>query len=197
MGGKSGGGKSTPYEAPNTLSSAQSLRIVDAISEGVIYGFANGNDAPFKSIYFDDTPVQNADGSFNFKGVAGFFQRGEQNQSYMPGFDSSERTVAVSANVKKATPIVRAVTDNLVNRLRVTVGVERNAQVHDNGDTRPATTVMLVELVNAQGVQHSQLVMFTEKSSGSYYHDVLFDRLPQVPFNIRVRRQTDDSTSDK
>ncbi len=197
MGGKSGGGQSTPYEAPNTLSSAQSLRIVDAISEGVIYGFANGNDAPFKSIYFDDTPVQNADGSFNFKGVSGFFQRGEQNQSYMPGFDSSERTVAVSANVKKATPIVRAVTDNLVNRLRVTVGVERNAQVHDNGDTRPATTVMLIELVNAQGVQHSQTVTFTEKSSGSYYHDVLFDRLPQPPFNIRVTRQSDDSTSDK
>ncbi|RPD86263.1 DUF1983 domain-containing protein [Neisseria weixii] len=197
MGGKSGRGQSAPYEAPNTLSSAQSLRIVDAVSEGVIYGFANGNDAPLKSIYFDDTPVQNADGSFNFKGVTAFFQRGEQNQSYIPGFDSSERTVAVSAGVKKATPIVRAVTDSLVNRLRVTVGVERNAQVHDNGDTRPATTVMLVELVNAQGVQHSQLVTFTEKSSGSYYHDVLFDRLPQAPFNIRVTRQSDDSNSDK
>ena len=197
MGGKSGGGQSTPYEAPNTLSSAQSLRIVDAISEGVIYGFANGNDAPLKSVYFDDTPVQNADGSFNFKGVAGFFQRGEQNQSYMPGFDSSERTVAVSANVKTAMPIVRAVTDNLVNRLRVTVGVERNAQIHDNGDTRPATTVMLVELVNAQGAHHAHFVTFTEKSSGSYYHDVLFDILPQAPFNIRVRRQSDDSTSDK
>ena len=41
MGGKSGGGARTPIEAPNTLHSAQSLRIVDAISEGVIEGFAN------------------------------------------------------------------------------------------------------------------------------------------------------------
>ena len=58
MGGKSGGGGSTPYEAPNTLNSAQSLRIIDAICEGEIKGFAGGNDKPWKSIYFDDTPVQ-------------------------------------------------------------------------------------------------------------------------------------------
>ena len=42
MGGqKSGGGARTPYEAPNKLSSAQMLRIVDVISEGVVAGFAN------------------------------------------------------------------------------------------------------------------------------------------------------------
>ena len=95
MGGKSGGGQRTPYEAPNSLSSAQSLRIIDAVSEGVVSGFANGDDAPFKSVYFDDTPVQNSDGSYNFNGVTGYFQRGEQDQSYVPGFDASERTVAV------------------------------------------------------------------------------------------------------
>ena len=39
MGGKSGGGASTPYEAPNTLNSAQSLRIIDAICEGENQGF--------------------------------------------------------------------------------------------------------------------------------------------------------------
>ena len=47
MGGKkAGGGARTPYEAPTTLSSAQTLRIVDVISEGVVSGFANGDDAP-------------------------------------------------------------------------------------------------------------------------------------------------------
>ncbi|KIF90390.1 hypothetical protein NX90_04495, partial [Neisseria meningitidis] len=114
MGGKSGGGQRTPYEAPNSLSSAQSLRIIDAVSEGVVSGFANGDDAPFKSVYFDDTPVQNSDGSYNFNGVTGYFQRGEQDQSYVPGFDASERTVAVSAAVKQNQPMVRAVTDELV-----------------------------------------------------------------------------------
>lgn len=197
MGGKSGGGQRTPYEAPNSLSSAQSLRIIDAVSEGVVSGFANGDDAPFKSVYFDDTPVQNSDGSYNFNGVTGYFQRGEQDQSYVPGFDASERTVAVSAAVKQNQPIVRSVTDELVSRLRITVAVERNAQVEDNGDTVPADTLMRVELINSNGVQASNQVRFNEKSSGTYYQDVEFDVVPQVPFNIRVFRISPDSKTDK
>lgn len=197
MGRKSGSGQAAPYEAPNSLSSAQSLRIIDAISEGVISGFANGDDAPFKSVFFDDTPVQNPDGSFNYKGVVGFFQRGLADQSYVPGFDASERTIAVSAGVKNGVPIVRAVSDGLVSRLRVTVAVERNSAVNDNGDTHAANTSLLVELVNRDGVRASQQVAFTEKSSGLYYQDVQFDTLPAVPFNIRVTRVTPDSTSDK
>ena len=197
MGSQKGGGARTPYEAPNTLNSAQNLRIIDAISEGEISGFAYGNDAPFKSIYFDDTPVQNADGSFNFHGVMGYFQVGTPDQSYIPNFDVSERTVSVSANVKKNTPIIRAISDNTINRLRVTVGVERNAQVKDNGDTVPANTELVIELVNNSGVQTSRPVLFNEKGSGAFYHDVVFDSLPAVPFNVRVRRLTADSTSDK
>lgn len=197
MGGKKGGGQSTPYEAANTLSSAQSLRIIDVIAEGVVSGFANGDDAPFKSVYFDDTPVQNPDGSFNFKGVVGFFQRGTPDQDYIPGFDTSERTVAVSARVRKDTPIVRTVSDSLISRLRITVGVERNAQTRDNGDTVAANTVMQVELVGASGVVAARTVAFTEKGSGAYYQDVVMDKLPPVPFNVRVSRISADSTSDR
>lgn len=197
MGGKSGGGASTPYEAPNTLNSAQSLRIIDAICEGEIRGFANGNDKPWKSVYFDDTPVQNPDGSFNFKGVVGFFQRGTPDQTYIPGFDASERAVPVSVEVKNRAQVVRAVSDELVSRLRITVGVERNYRVEDNGDTNPAQTTLIVELLGKGGMVSSKPVSFTEKSSGVYYQDVVFDSLPPVPFNIRVSRPTPDSTTDK
>ncbi len=198
MGGKKSGGAATPsYEAPNTLNSAQSLRIVDAVCEGEIRGFANGNDAPWKSVFLNDTAVQNADGSFNFKGLAGFFLRGTPDQPYIPGFDVSERTVAVSAEVKKSTPIVRAVTDKLVGRLRVTLGVDRNFQVQGNGDTLAAQTVLRVELVNKDGVRAVESVTFSERAGGVYYQDVLFDQLPEAPFNIRVSRLTDDAASDK
>ena len=197
MGGKKSGGSATPYEAPNTLNSAQSLRIIDAVCEGEIRGFANGNDAPWKSVFLNDTPVQNADGSFNFKGLAGFFLRGTPDQPYIPGFDVSERTVAVSAEVKKSTPIVRAVTDKLVGRLRVTLGVDRNFQVQGNGDTLAAHTVLRVELVNKDGVRAVESVTFSERAGGVYYQDVLFDQLPEAPFNIRVSRLTDDAASDK
>lgn len=197
MGGKSGGGAATPYEAPNTLNSAQSLRVVDAVCEGEIKGFAYGNDEPWKSVFFDDTPVQNQDGSFNFKGVAGFFLRGTPDQGYIPGFDAVERTVSVGVEVKKRAAAVRAVTDARVSGLRVTVGVERNAHTQDNGDTLAAQTALVVELVGNSGVAKSLPVSFTEKSGGVYYEDVLFDELPSTPFNIRVIRATEDSSSDR
>ena len=197
MGGKSGGGAATPYEAPNTLNSAQSLRVVDAVCEGEIKGFAYGNDEPWKSVFFDDTPVQNQDGSFNFKGVAGFFLRGTPDQGYIPGFDAVERTVSVGVEVKKHAAAVRAVTDARVSGLRVTVGVERNAHTQDNGDTLAAQTALVVELVGNSGVVKSLPVSFTEKSGGMYYEDVLFDELPSTPFNIRVIRATEDSSSDR
>lgn len=197
MGGKSGGGAATPYEAPNTLNSAQSLRVVDAVCEGEIKGFAYGNDEPWKSVFFDDTPVQNQDGSFNFKGVAGFFLRGTPDQGYIPGFDAVERTVSVGVEVKKSAAAVRAVTDARVSGLRVTVGVERNAHTQDNGDTLAAQTALVVELVGNSGVAKSLSVSFTEKSGGVYYEDVLFDELPSTPFNIRVIRATEDSSSDR
>lgn len=195
MGSKSGGGARTPYEAPNTLSSAQLVRLIDMISEGVVSGFAHGDDDPFKSVYFNDTPVQNADGSYNFKGVQGVFQRGLPDQSYVPGFETTERTVPVSTEVKHGTPVIRAVTDDLIGRLRVTVGVQRNVSVQDNGDSLPATTSMLVELIGA--TTESQAVTFTEKGSGAYYEDVVFERLPAVPFNLRVSRVSPDATTDK
>lgn len=197
MGSKKGGGARTPYEAPNTLNSAQDLRIIDAICEGEIAGFAHGDDAPFKSIFFDDTPVQNPDNSFNFKGVTGFFQAGTPDQSYLPTFDTTERTVSVGANVKRNTPIIRAISDSEINRLRVTVGVERNVQIQENGDSVAATTQLVVELINNSGVQAARNVDFTEKSSGAFYHDVVFDELPAAPFNLRVRRVTPDSQNDK
>lgn len=116
---------------------------------------------------------------------------------YVPNFDVSEQTVSVGATVKQATPIICAVTDGNVSRLRITVGVERNAQIQENGETVAASRVMLIELVNSKGVQASQHVAFNEKGSGVFYHDVVFESLPAVPFNLRVQRLTADSDSDK
>ncbi|RRD90441.1 TipJ family phage tail tip protein [Conchiformibius steedae] len=197
MGGKKEQGARIPYEAPNSLSSAQVLRIIDAVAEGELAGFGHGDDAPLKSVFFNDTPVQNADNSFNLKGVEAFFVRGTPDQPYIPGFAATERTVAVGAAVKRNTPIVRAVSNTETDRLRVTVGVERNLAVQENGDTVAAVTELVVELVGNRGVAAMQTVRFSEKSSGAYYQDVDFNALPPVPFNIRVRRNTPDSDSDR
>ena len=195
MGGKkSSGGSRTPYIAPNTGSSAQSLKLVHAVCEGEVWGFPTDN--PLQSVYFNNTQVQNNDGSFNFHGVTGLFTNGTADQNYLPGFEQVESVTNVGAEVKKANTITRTVSNENISSLRVTVGVTKNSKTDKkSGDVNPTTTQMVVEIVKTNVVT-SQIVTFTEKSSGNFMVDVVFDWLPESPFNIRVSRITADSDSD-
>ena len=65
-GGKGGGGSHTPTEADDTLQSVQFASVLDVLSEGEIQGLEDGN----KSIFLQDTPLQNADGSNNFSALS-------------------------------------------------------------------------------------------------------------------------------
>lgn len=113
MGGKSSGGGRTPREAADSLRSAQRLRAIGVISLGPIKGTVN----KWKSTYFDNTPIQNANGvddndeaSFNFKNTEIQFNLGTQDQLPLEGFEASEREVSVGAEVKQAHPLTRSVT---------------------------------------------------------------------------------------
>ena len=61
--GAGGGGGSkpppAPYEAPNTLTTVNTLRTLHLIGEGVLEGLVDGG----RSIYLNDTPLIAADGS--------------------------------------------------------------------------------------------------------------------------------------
>ena len=197
MGGKSGGGGKTPVEGKNTAKSGQRYTSIHAIAEGVLAGFGMGDEQPMKSVYLNDTPIQNPDGSFNFKGVEIFAMPGTLDQSNVPGFDTTERAVGVSTEVKNGTPFISTIVDSTVDALRVTVGVNMNAQTKDNGDTVAASTSMLVELLNKDGTKAAKTVTFTEKSGGMYQQDVVFDELPPVPFSVRVSRVSADSASSR
>lgn len=194
MGGKRGGGSRTPVHGKNTAKSAQRIRQIHAVCEGVVHGFANGNEHPLKSIYLDDTPVQNADGSYNFHGIEVLFQNGSPDQSYVPGFDATERVVSVGTEVKHNQPLTRTVNDTLVDTLRVTVSVYTNTRTDPNtGDTSAASTSLAVSVIKDGRVAASKPVDFTEKSGSYYYQDVVFDKLPAAPFEVKVERRTPDS----
>ena len=56
--GKGGGGAArTPTTARDSLDSRQYAQLIDLVSEGEIQGLKDG----FKSIYLDNTPLQNPD----------------------------------------------------------------------------------------------------------------------------------------
>ena len=188
MGKKSSG--STPHIARNTAKSSQILRMAHAISEGEVEGPANGD--LLKSIYINDTPVQEADGKTNFNGIDAAFLSGTEDQSYVPGFDFTERVFGVSTQVKNGKPISRTVTDPLVDHLRVTLGVNQNSVTDDKGNVNPTRTVMSVQLVRGSTVHMSREVVFTEKSGGQYLVDEIFEKLPPTPFTVKVSRVTQD-----
>ena len=59
-GGKGGGGGGSPTEARDNLDSKQFAKVLDLLSEGEIGGLVDGA----KSIFINNTALQNADGSY-------------------------------------------------------------------------------------------------------------------------------------
>ena len=186
--GKGGGGGHTPVEAKETSRSKQLVKIVEVISDGEIEGLADG----MKSVYFDNTPVQSKDGSYNFNNVQLEGRVGSQVQDVIAGFNTSEKEVSVGTQVRKNLPITRTVTDNKVSRLRLTIGVQSLFSQNENGDTS-GTTVELVITIGSQ----SYPVSISGKYSSQYLQQHTFDNLPPVPFTVKVERVTEDSKSQR
>lgn len=197
MGGSSGGGGRTPYEAPESGRSKQLVKIVEVISEGEIQGFGatNGGFAEGdgeKSIYFDNTPVRNQDNSHNFNNVQWQGRTGSQNQALLAGFDTTEKEVSVSTEVKKTTPITRTITDPKVNRVRLTLGVSSLFYQNDNGDTHGSNVDFKITVGNRV---HNLTI--NGKYSSQYLRNLVIDNLPRTPFTIKVERVQADSTSQR
>lgn len=186
--GKGGGGGHTPVEAKETGRSKQLVKIVEVISEGEVEGLAD----EMKSVYFDNTPVQNKDGSYNFNNVQLEGRVGSQVQDVIAGFNTSEKEVSVGTQVRKNLPITRTVTDSKVSRLRLTIGVQSLFSQAENGDTN-GTTVELVITIGSQ----SYPVSISGKYSAQYLQQHTFDNLPPVPFTVKVERVTEDSKSQR
>ena len=105
------------------------VRIVDAMCEGPIVGLVNG----LQSVFFDDTRLQNPDGTFNFNGVTVDTRLGTFDQTHMPGFPQVESEKSVGAKVTKSTPLVRAITDANVDAVRVKIRTPQLFKVASNG----------------------------------------------------------------
>jgi len=193
-GGKGGGGSSrVATEAPDNLQSKQFAKFVDLVSEGEISGLVDG----LKSVYFDNTPLQNADDSFNVEGVSFDTRAGIQGQTYITGFPGVESEKAVSVEVTAATSIVRSITDTDVDSVRVTLSVPRlTSQNIENGDVSGTKVQIEIELqIDGAGYVLSVADDITGKTSSRYQRSYLVPLTGAGPWDIRVKRITADSTS--
>ncbi|MCS6766643.1 MAG: phage tail protein [Candidatus Protistobacter heckmanni] len=192
-GGKGGGSARVAQEAPDSLRSKAYARVVDLISEGEIEGLADG----LKSVYLDDTPIQNADGSYNFSGVTLETRPGIQQQGYVRGFSSVENEVAVGVEVKASAPVVRSITDPDVDAVRIKISVPQlTNQDTTNGDLNgSAVTFAIDRQVGGGGFVEVITDTISGKTTTKYQRNYYVPMPAGTTRDIRVRRITADSTS--
>ncbi|EEX6392376.1 host specificity protein J, partial [Escherichia coli] len=191
--GKGGGKAHTPVEAKDNLKSTQMMSVIDAIGEGPIEGPVKG----LQSILVNKTPLTDTDGNPVIHGVTAVWHAGEQEQTPPEGFESSGAETALGVEVTKAKPVTRTITSANIDRLRVTFGVQSLVQTTSKGDRNPTSVRLLIQLQRNGNWVTEKDVTINGKTTSQFLASVILDNLPPRPFNIRMVRETADSTTDQ
>ncbi|HGG1761089.1 TPA: phage tail protein [Escherichia coli] len=191
--GKGGGKAHTPREAKDNLKSTQMMSVIDAIGEGPIEGPVKG----LQSILVNKTPLTDTDGNPVIHGVTAVWRAGEQEQTPPEGFESSGAETGLGVEVTKAKPVTRTITSANIDRLRVTFGVQSLVETTSKGDRNPASVRLLIQLQHNGNWVTEKDVTINGKTTSQFLASVILDNLPPRPFNIRMVRETADSTTDQ
>lgn len=201
------GGTRTPIVAADSLTSIAFLRILDLLCEGEILGLVNGS----QSVFLNNVPLQNSDGSYNFQGVNWEQRHGTQNQTYIPDASDTEQEIAVGAQFKYGNPttgdqpcyllqsgtaIVRTIVDPNVDSIRIRVSVpELTTTDSVTGDVSGSSASYSIAIKAEDDSDFVTILTDTisGKSSSKY------ERTQEVPLHgigpwlIRLNRNTPDS----
>ncbi|EHC4442742.1 host specificity protein J [Escherichia coli] len=191
--GKGGGKAHTPVEAKDNLKSTQMMSVIDAIGEGPVEGPVKG----LQSILVNKTPLTDTDGNPVIHGVTAVWRAGEQEQTPPEGFESSGAETALGVEVTKAKPVTRTITSANIDRLRVTFGVQSLLETTSKGDRNPSSVRLLIQLQRNGNWVTEKDVTINGKTTSQFLASVILDNLPPRPFNIRMVRETADSTTDQ
>ncbi len=198
-GGKAGGGAEPAQEAPNTLRSRATIRVLDVISEGEIVGLSTGDG---QSIFIDGTPLQNADLTYNFENTTYDIRLGQASQNPMPGFPNIESEVTVSTQLTNAAPIVRQVSAILVDAVRVKILLSKGLLSQDtsNGDINPTTVDIAIDTRELAGLwtQVFSKTIEGKTTNGNYVEAYRVERPAAAAgalWEVRARRVTADNGS--
>ena len=158
-----------------------------------------------KSIFFNNTPLQAADGSFNFKDVTFETRTGTSSQTVIP----VTRNVAVTKTVAQAGTAIPAdtsgrviqITDSDVDAVSIQITVPALQKLSDEGDIFGTTVELEIQVQYSGGSYQTVLSGNSGTISGRtpdpYVRDYLVNLSGAFPVNIKVKRITADSTSSK
>ena len=194
--GAGGGGAKAPrqpVESPDSLRSISYAKIIDLIGEGEIRGLVDG----YRSIYLNGTPLQSADGVFNFQNVSVDTRSGTQDQTYIPGFPSVENEVGVEVELRSDAPVVRSVSGSDLSAIRVRLAVPVLQKTDTtNGDTVGYSISYAID-ISVDGGAYNTVVnsAFTGKTTTQYERSHRIDLPAGSQWQVRIRRLTPNANS--
>ncbi len=196
-GGDDKGSGGTPYTAPDSLDSKSYANILDLISEGECEGLKDG----LKSVYFNNTPLANGDGSTNFDNVTLHTRNGTASQTVIPGFGDAATTVSVNQKVEKANPNIGVVqtvaTSNSTDKVRVILRIPALQHITDEGDINGTSVGIQIDLKIDSGAWNNKITETISGRTGDAYKKDYEITLPDTSFSdakIRVVRSSSNSS---
>lgn len=195
-GAKADGGKARkPVVAQDSAQSKTYIKILYGLSEGPIKGLVDG----VRSIYLDDTPLQDANGIWNFNNVTVDYRLGTNDQTYIEGFPDISSETGIGVELKSKSAWVKGFTNTELDALRIRLrwGPLRQQNMA-NGDVKGITILYAIDLQTDGGTWTEVLnTRISDKTSANYERSHRID-LPKADFGwqVRVRRITPNANSE-
>ena len=199
-GGKGGGGGGrTPTTDKDSLDSKSYANVLDLISEGEIEGLKDG----LKSVYLNNTPIQNSDNSYNFDNVSYAFREGTSSQTKINGFDNAAATVSVNRQVVKDDPNVgeteTVTTSDSVDVIRVIIKIPQLQEIEDDGDIKGTSVQIKIQMSVDGGGFTDKITDTISGRTGDLYkrdYEITLPATFSTDVKIRVIRLTANAGSE-
>ncbi|WP_296201976.1 host specificity protein J [Psychrobacter sp. UBA3962] len=185
----------TPRISDDTVASITKITALYLLGEGEIRGLVNGS----KSIYFEDTPLEDENGHRNFENVEWEIRHGTVDQTHIPGVPSASTERVINTELRSSVPWTRLITDIELSSINVNVSWPRLSKMEDNGDVNGTTVDYAIDVRTDGGAWVTMVSKsLTAKTSGRYQrtHNI---PLPDANNNwqVRVRKITEDGDNER
>ena len=185
----------TPRISDDTVASITKIMGLYLLGEGEIRGLVNGS----KSIYFEDTPLEDENGHRNFENVEWEIRHGTVDQTHIPGVPSASTERVINTELRSSVPWTRLITDIELSSINVNVSWPRLSKMEDNGDVNGTTVDYAIDVRTDGGAWVTMVSKsLTAKTSGRYQrtHNI---PLPDANNNwqVRVRKITEDGDNER
>ncbi len=192
-----GGGGSQPVRTPDNLRSKDTVELVLAIGEGPMFGLEDGS----KSFNVGETPLQNANGEYNFKTFQLNVHQGNDVEDpivFALGGQSSNQPVNVS--LATGTPVTRQTVTPLINFIQIRLNISQLLKSTNDGTFNNSITFRIEYKASSSATWiklYGQDITLTGKTSGNYAKEFKF-AVPKITgnYDIRITKITAENTEE-